>query len=212
MKSESDLTLIIRKHLEEEGYTTYGEVQLKAGNIRCDLFAVKDKVSIAIEAKLTFSFKVLNQAYNWLNHANYVYVLVPAVRRGKSRKFAIQCAKSLGIGVIEVTKAGKLNIVEGDFNSKPKLPKLYDEQKDTVASNSKNEYITEFKLTVNKINDYMVDKNKCKLTDVIKNINHHYKTDKSAVSAIKKMIDIQVIENYYITKEGRSLFLNKYEF
>lgn len=45
-----------------------------------------------------------------------------------------------------------------------------------------------------------------KLSDVMKNIQHHYKTNTSAVSAIKKMIEYKVITNYILGDKG---YINK---
>ena len=209
--TEEDLTEFVRSDFNLLGYTTYAEVCLYGGGSRrCDMFAVKDNESIVFEAKLSFNLKVIEQAYLWKQNANKVFVLIPKTHKQiKSRIFARKICESLGIGVMEVNIiTGKYTItVQPQINNKPKLPKLYEEQKLTKASNDKNEFVTPFKLTVNKLNDYMKNKKKDLLNNVVKNIDHHYSNDKSAVNAIKKLIQKNVIKNFYIKKENNKIVI-----
>jgi hypothetical protein len=96
-----------------------------------------------------------------------------------------------------------------DWCSKPKLPKLYEQQKATVASNSDNEYITPFKITVENLNTYMLNKDRELLTLVIKNIKHHYKTYNSAKHSISEMIRQDVIKGFYLSKCKNKIYINK---
>jgi hypothetical protein len=211
---ESKLIEIVRQYFDNSGYTTYGEVQYKDRR-RCDMYATLDEDTIAFEAKTSFSFKVLEQAEAWLKNANYVYIIVPTVfKRRKQRAFAIRVAKKLNIGIIEVSVRNKtINIIyTGERNNKPALPTLYNEQKDTVASNSENAYVTPFKLTVQKICDYMEDKkNEVLFSKLINNIDHHYKNNKSANGALVKLIKDGVIPGYFIIKINGKNYIKKYD-
>lgn len=211
MNKEAKLALIIRDYFNNKGYTTYGEVIHKSS--RCDLIAKKDEEIIAVEVKMTFSFKLLQQAEYWLDKSNYVYIVVPSVFRRKKRNFAIKVAKKFGIGVFEINKSGKIKLIcDAKLNKIKYNITLYKEQQQTISSNSCNNYVTPFKLTVKKLNEFMEDKNKYVFKDLINEINHHYKSDKSAISALSKLIKDNVIDGYYFTKNGRTLILNKYGF
>ncbi len=217
---ESDLTEFVRKDLESIGFITYAEVCVRGGgDKRCDMYArIEDPMNpqvghtIAFEAKLTFNFKVLEQAYFWKERANEVYVIVPTTFKNMSaRKFARDICRHLGVGVMEVNvKSEKYHItVKPTWCAKPKFPKLYEEQKFIMASNSKNNYMTPFKATVKRMNDFMKDKDREFLTHVVKNIEHHYKGDIAAVRAIKFMIEKNIIQGFYISKENNKIVIKK---
>lgn len=222
---ESDLTEYLRSDIEKLGYTTYAEVKSLKRSNRCDMYAKCEDINnkelfgrtIAFEAKLSFNLKVIQQAYFWKinNLANEVYIVVPYSYKDMStRKFAREICKSFGIGVIEVNmKNNTYNVtVKSTFNKNVKEPKLYAEQKDIIASNSDNKYITPFKMTVKRIDEYMKDKNSEILLTVIKSIDHHYKSDISACRAIKTMIERNVITNYNICKVKNKILIHKHGF
>jgi hypothetical protein len=222
---ESVLTEFVRRDLESIGYTTYAEVCIKGGgDIRCDMFALMEDrdspmfgQSIVFEAKLTFNFKVLEQAWAWKSkkRSHEVYVIVPTTfKNTKTRKFAREICKSLGIGVMEVNvNTQKYQItVKPAWCKNPKLPALYEEQKFIIASNSENKFMTPFKVTVKRLNEYMRDRDRELLTVLVKNVKHHYKGDIAAVRAIKFLVEKNVIQGFYISKEKNKIVIRKYAF
>jgi len=220
---ESVLTEFVRKDLESIGFTTYAEVCVRGGgDKRCDMYGrIEDKDNpnfghtIAFEAKLSFNFKVLEQAYFWKERANEVYVIVPTTFKNMTtRKFARDICKLLGVGVMEVNvKSEKYHVtVKPTWCSNPKFPTLYEEQKFIIASNSQNNYTTPFKITVKRLNEYMKDRDKALLTQVVKNIEHHYKGDMAAVRAIKFLIEKNIIQEFYISKENNKIVIKKHGF
>jgi len=212
---ESELAEKIIEHLEGKGYTSYKEVSMrgKGGNARSDCYFTKEvngkTVTIAVETKTSMTLKVVEQADRWKKHANQVYVCVPTVtRKGwKSRKFAIKMCKALGIGVYEYGTKGIKESNVGIVNEKAKMPPLYEEQKSSVAGNDTGEFFTAFKNTVNELNKFMDDKDEYLLTDLIKEINHHYKSENSAKSSLRKMVEQKVIENYKIEKKSNKIYI-----
>lgn len=212
---ESELAEKIIEHLEKKGYTSYKEVSMrgKGGNARSDCYFTKEvngkTETIAIETKMSMTLKVVEQADRWKKHANQVYVCVPTVtRKGwKSRKFAIKMCKALGIGVFEYGVKGIKESNVGIINEKAKMPPLYEEQKSSVAGNDSGQFFTAFKNTVNELDKFMDDKDEYLLTDLIKEINHHYKSENSAKSSLKKMIERKVIDNYTIEKKSNKIYV-----
>lgn len=218
--TESDLMEYVRKDFISLGYETYAEVTVNGrGGKRCDLYAMNEDVNspeyghtIVFEAKLNFNFKVLEQAYNWKKHANLVYIVVPTATKDiKSRKFAREVCKQLGVGVIEV------NIYNGRYfvtvpspnNPSPKIPKLYKEQKDIISSTNKGKYITAFKVTCLSIDDYMKDKEQTTILNLVNNISHHYKSVNSACRSIAVNIERNIIKGYGIKKDKNRLIIYK---
>jgi hypothetical protein len=212
---ESELAEEIITYLEKKGYTSYKEVSMrgKGGNARSDCYFTKEvngkTETIAVETKTSMTLKVIEQADRWKSHANQVYVCVPTVtRKGwKGRKFAIKMCKALGIGVFEYGVKGIKESNIGLINEKAKMPPLYEEQKDSVAGNDSGQFFTAFKNTVNELDKFMDDKDEYLLTDLIKEINHHYKSENSAKSSLKKMIERKVIDNYTIEKKSNKIYV-----
>ncbi len=218
--TESELTEFVRADLEQIGYTTYAEVCVKGGgDIRCDMYARIESpnhknygMCIAFEAKLNFNFTVLQQAYGWKNRAHEVYVIVPASYKNmKNRKFARELCRLLGVGVMEVNvHTGQYHVtVKPAFCNNPKFPTLYEEQKMILASNADNKFVTPFKITVQRLNEYMKDKDEEILIAAVKNIKHHYKSTVSGVRTLRLLIERGAIQGYNVVKEDNKLILKK---
>lgn len=210
---ESELAKHIIEYLEKQGYVCYKEVSMrgKGGNARSDCYFVKGDETIAVETKTSMTLKVIEQADRWKTHASRVYVCVPTVtRKGwKGRKFALKVCESLGIGVYEYGAKGITESKIAKINIKAKLPPLYEEQKESIAGNDSGQFFTSFKNTVNKLNEFMSDKNECSIIDVVKNTEHHYKSETSAKSSLKKNIERGIIEGYIITKKDKNIYITK---
>lgn len=217
---ESDLALIVVEHLDELDYDVYKEVsKAGGGSDRADIYAVKktgsvnsdsinlDGATVSIETKLNFNMKVLEQAHNWKKWANLNYIAIPMLKRTKVRNFCYHVCESIGIGMIEVDMEKKMCFISVNPtpNENIKPPKLYEEQKLSVAGNDKNQFMTPFKITCNRIQTYMSDKVHIKLSELVKNINHHYKSNMSASTALSKYLELGVLKNLTIKKTKTGL-------
>lgn len=211
---ESDIAQICVTYLENNNYTVYKEVTVNGkGGRRADIYGVDNyNKTIIVEAKMSFSLKVLEQAYSWRLNANEAYICIPKPKRSarKSFMFGKKVCESMGIGIILVDYFNSTCQIELDskvFENNVKIPKLYEAQKYSLAGNDESKYHSAFKETCMNIDKYMADISEpVKLSDVMKNIQHHYKTNTSAVSAIKKMIEYKVITNYILGDKG---YINK---
>jgi hypothetical protein len=212
--TEPELAQKIIKYVVNLNYETYNEVSMHGigGDARADMYFVKRHNgeiidSVVVETKTSFSTKVIQQADRWrtakLSHR--VYVCVPAPKRKdlKSRRFLFKVCKLLGIGVFQYYNNNdflfgiKESVVSETINPK-KYPPLYEQQKDSVAGNSKSEYVTKFKLTVMKLNEFMEDKPHYIWKELIEEIDHHYSNDRSAMGSLKKLIGGSgPIQGYY---------------
>ncbi len=217
---ESILTEYVRADLEKIGFVTYAEVCVKGGgDKRADMFArVEDPLdekygqTIAFEAKLSFNIKVLEQAYFWKNRAHMVYIIVPTSKKNmSSRKFARELCKQIGIGVMEVNLAREQYhiTVQSATCANPTIPELYQEQRMVIASNSNNEFMTPFKRTVMRINEFFADRQFSYITELVKGIDHHYKSDIQAAKAIKILIENRVVKGFYIIKKNHKIVIGK---
>lgn len=217
---ESDLAEKIINYLENKGWISYKEVSVKGkgGGIRSDSYFVKkhnDEIveTMALETKMSFSLKVIEQAEKWLTYANRSYICIPSPKRAtrKTLSFGLKVCKKMNIGVFEVNMTTgiikELNSPTIDKNTK--IPPLYEQQRESVAGNDKSEYITAFKITIINMNEYMKDKEMIELKELLANIKHHYKTISSAMNAIQKMVNRKIIKGYEIKKEDKKIILFK---
>lgn len=210
MKSEKELASYIITYYENLGYEIYKEVyNIHKGN-RADIIAIKNDEYIVIETKMSFGLTIIEQAFKWKENSHKTYICLPSTKRN-SRYFGYNICSDYGIGIIEVSKSGNVRILKDSFkNHSPILPQIYEQQKDQIAGSkpTKDSYITPFKITVNLFKQYLEDKNELvKLTDVIKDINHHYSSDTSAKTSLMKMIKIGVIEDVELIKEKSIVYV-----
>lgn len=214
---EADLAKILVDHLTDLGYDVYKEVSKKGGGSdRADIYAVHNKkgdhlhgATVSIETKMNFNITVLKQAYNWRQFANLNYVAVPVPKRVKDRNFIHSLCEGIGIGLIEIDMHSKQChiMVNPKPNTNIKPPKLYEEQKMSIAGNANNQYMTPFKITCNRLKEFMADKEYCILSTAIKSIHHHYKSNLSAVSSLPKYIEIGIIEGLTIRKTKTGTYI-----
>ena len=104
---EEELTTALRQWLLREGWEVYHEVVYLEN--RADLVATRQGRLWVFEAKTSLSFALIEQAERWEGLANLVSVCVPApsLRRQPGRGVAIRTLDRSGIGLVEVTTAGK---------------------------------------------------------------------------------------------------------
>jgi len=198
---ESELAKHVISYFENLDYTTYKEVSLKGGGtIRSDIYCKKDSESVAIEIKMTMCLKVIEQAFKWRPYANKVYIVIP--KKGKINHFAEQLCQDYGIGLLYYKGSYFEERIKPMLNINAKEPSLYEEQLLSEASNNRGDFVTPFKITVDRIIKYVGD-NKLLLKEVIENIEHHYRDNASATNSIKSMIKIGVIPLSLIKKDNK---------
>lgn len=209
--SEKDLAEIIIEYYENLGYHTYKEVTAKGskggGTNRADIIAVKDDEHIVIETKITFGLKLIQQGYTWKSKSHLTYICLPRKKKTSTKRFGYDICRDLGIGIIEIDiKTKKINFYcESSINEKPDLPKLYESQKDATAGVS-GKYITPFKITKEKILEFIKQNGETSLTKLVEGVDHHYKSNNSAKQSISKLIKIGVIE-LKIFKKNNKIFI-----
>lgn len=209
---ESDLATIIINYFEESGYEIYKEVvNTGSGKNRADIIAVKNDEYTVIETKLSFGLTVIEQCFKWKPFSHYSFICIPRTTKRNSRNFGYSMCRDFGVGVIDINKNGDIRVVhESSYTQDPELPKLYEEQKDQVAGTkpTKGSYITPFRVTCDKLVDYIKLNNETPLLTAIKNIEHHYKSDASAKNALNKLIKMGVISKLKLYKEGRIIYID----
>lgn len=203
---ESELAKIVTDQFEDNGYEIYSEVIYKPGSKRADIVAVKDNEHIVIETKMSMNLTLLQQGYYWKDKVEKVYICFPSTR--KINWFALNMCRDYGIGVyIYKKKTGLELILESSVCTEPDLPKLYEEQKDSISGSKGGGYVTPFSLTRVKLIEHIKTNGEQLLLQSIKDIEHHYSNDNSAKNALNKMINLNVINELEVFRKGKQVWV-----
>lgn len=208
--SEKEIAKIVIDHFESLGFETYKEVTERGGRPRADIIAVKDDKYIVIECKTSMNLKLMEQAYYWTDKSHETYICIPITKRStRSKFFAYNMCRDYGIGVLEVyPKTNSLvERVKSSTTKNPDLPKLYEQQKSSVAGVSSGDFVTPFKITCGKLVDYVKENGPVMLKTAVENIEHHYASNNSAKNSLHKMINIGVISELEIYRESRKIMV-----
>lgn len=193
---EAQLAEKVVKYLRGEGWTVYPEIQVKAHGAIADIVAVREDEVMVIETKTSFGLEVLGQAYEWKGLATYVVAGIPASKkRSKARSFGQLVCWNLGIGMIVVDKLTgevreKLSPRKNEgAKTKVILDILTEEHKTYAkAGNADKQYLTQFKITIQRLMAYVKKNPDCCLKVAVTKIKHHYKHDASARNSLGKQI------------------------
>lgn len=199
---EVDIARPVVEHFRRLDYRVHSEVQ--TGHGRADIVAVKGVDVIVVEAKTRFSFDVVAQAVRWVRLATRVYIVTPPARVGKMGQDQfdllreVMSWKSIGWFVVdrndgrvfERKAAGR----QEKANTNTLLRALAPEQESGPEAGSRGGgYYTEYRGTCNRIAEYVKAKPGATLSDVVRDVPHHYKTAASARTALTKCAEKGVI-------------------
>jgi Holliday junction resolvase len=204
---ESDLAKKIIKRYEKEGYEIYSEVIYKPGSKRADIIAVKDDYYISIETKMSMNLTLIEQSFFWKDKVHESYICFPSSK--KVNWFAVKLCNDLGIGMYKYNKrTDEFQLIhKSSICKEPDLPKLYEGQKDSISGSKGGGYITPFKITCEKLINFVKENNESTLINAIKNIEHHYSSDNSAKNSLHKMINIGVIPELEIFRKSKQIWI-----
>jgi hypothetical protein len=192
--TEVELGKILVNYLKTKDCEVWQEVVI--GHASCDLVFKKDGLLNCVELKLALNTEVIAQAIRWKNTCK-TWVAVPKIKKTKAFKTKLKIIRELGIGLILIdVKKQSIDFIS--YNRPPKLKiNLYkylsNEHSDDVLAGSKNgKRSTQFSRTIEKLIKYKEENKDTSLKDCIKSIEHHYKSDGSALGSIKKYIKLKM--------------------
>lgn len=178
---------------------------------RCiDIVAINDKISIAVEVKTSFNFKVLEQAIGNCKRFNYSYVAVPEF---KDDRFQKKLCEDYGVGLLTLQSGyGNpiRNCVQPKLNrhaSRNKLiPYLHEFSKTSIAGSKSGDggKITAFGITVDNLERYVERYKGCTIKEAVDKISHHYGSNKAACASIYSWIRTGIIKS--VRYENGKLF------
>jgi hypothetical protein len=192
-KDETELAQQVEVLLLRDGWEVYKEVEMPFG--RADIVAVRDGIVWIIETKMQLSVIVAEQAYNRLDYAHYVSVATPLV----TGSLVVQdFLERKGIGWLQVYyKPHAESIRIASERIKPKVSRawprtgharkirsllskyLRPEQKESVPGSNGGQ-VTTYSLTINRVEAYLQVHGPSTISDIIKNVEHHYSSNAGA--------------------------------
>ena len=201
---ETDLADPIRSWFTEQGYEVYQEVCLSGGS--CDIVATTSKLTVAVEMKTSLNFDVFAQALRWVGRAHFVYVAVP---KAKGRELAKLFAENLGVGILEVYKQEVKEVVAPRLRRRisDMRRRLKPEQKYVCKAGSVSGRYTPFKATCFALCNLVLINPGITLKAALARIKTHYRSPKTAMVVLPKMVFKGVIPGLRIEKEGKELRL-----
>ena len=115
--------------------------------------------------------------------------------------------KDYGMGVYIYRKGSMILLEESSYCDNPSLPKLYEEQKDSVSGTKGGGYVTPFSITKNKLIKHVKENGECSLISAVNSIDHHYSSKYSAKNNLHKMININVIKGVSVYQKGKETWI-----
>jgi hypothetical protein len=221
-ESESELAGAVVRHIREDGWEVWQEVQLSSYSAIADIVAYRAPVYWIIECKLRFGLEVVDQACNWRRFAHYISVSVPYVSdRSGSGTLNFVC-KHFGIGVIEVGKRGDWSTGYSVYDHRSLTPTLMrkppsieqlknglrDEHKTWAeAGNSSGRRYTPFADTCYGLARVVAAIPGISFAEALGKIKHHYSTDQSARSSLLKWIEAGRVKDVKVIRSGKAIHL-----
>lgn len=204
---EVELAKDVVKYLEN--YDLYFEV------LDMDIVAKSGNILTSVEVKTNLNFKVIEQAKRNKSYCHYSYIAIPYA---KNRMFAYSICDNLGIGVLEIEYSKFNNKAYIRETVRPKVNRvviskfikshLTPEKKENVpgASGSDGTTITAFKMTLDRMEEYIERHPGCTFKELFDNIDHHYYSFTSARGSTYQWINKGVIKSIYVS--NGKLYLN----
>lgn len=202
---ESDLCKPLAAFMEKsyEGCELYYEVKtIRDRKVDC-VCKTANGETIAIEMKLHANLTVLYQAFNNLECCNYSMILIPAgCLRDFSRSFIKTLCIKLGIGLLLINRYNEIKqetcAVKNDNPNNAQYVKLFEQQKNFIGGEASSACWSEYSQTIYEITNWLKEHKSGNLTDILKQINHHYSSVSNGKQAIMRYIKRGILKQFEI--------------
>ena len=172
-----------------------------------DIVALTKSLSMSIEVKTTFNFKVLDQAISNKPYYHYSYIAVPYF---KDSAFQEQLCKDYGVGLLIYKKHSYsegghvMELVRPKINRNANYSKLFSRLSNIHklslpgTKSGDSDKITAFGVTVENAIKYVNRHSGCSIKEMVENIAHHYRSNEAARANIYSWIRSGVIKGLII--------------
>ena len=189
-QTEVELAAVVVDWLRGLGFIVYQEVQVKSHGRSADIVARRSGIVWVIEAKLSLSLDVVEQALKWAGNAHYVAVAVPKGHRRHTSlldgNLMSEVLEWKGVGLILADGDG--SVVEQQH---PKIHRRANtavitsaltERHETFASagNADGQRYTPFRRTCDNLADIAAGWPGIQFKAALERLRHHYPTEQAA--------------------------------
>ncbi len=194
--TEKELCILFEEYYRE--WEIYKEVPCSGG--RLDMYARKGPLWVAVEVKMRLSTLLITQAQRHRGHANYTHIAIP---HSKGNGPGVEICKTLGIGVYEYRSdyphvPGWYLLHQAEYRRAIKPYRVLDRMKHAVAG-VQHSTESEFKITVYKICEQLKRVGgEASLKGFFKANHFHYRHERSALQAIRKLCEMGAIKEFTI--------------
>lgn len=190
------------------GFDVFQEVEV-AGR-RCDLFATRGPLLIAVECKVRLTYEVIHQALYWRPWAHRSYAAVHQVYR--LDPLQVRLLETVGIGAFVMNDRRIRLDVEAAFTRRAEVQRvrraLREEHRTFAMAGSSNAARwTNFKSSVRELKTFLKAHPGATLKDSVAGIDHHYPNDRAAKSGFVHWIRAGVIPGIRLENERGELRL-----
>lgn len=190
MPTEKELAKRVVSSLKQRGWKVYQEVLCPRRKRVVDIYAVRQvgtyTETCAVEVKRSFGLQVMEQACYWQDYANEAFIAAPRLKSRRARAFALKICRFLGLGVYEITPRTVRHALHAKRASSHKTVPLVEAQRHSEAGSADRDHWTPFKGTCDNLAQYVKHNSGVGLLEAIRAIEHHYKSERSAFSSLKK--------------------------
>lgn len=190
---ETEVAGPVVEWLKRRRFRVYQEVPVRGSSGTADIVAIRGPLVVVVETKVTMSLALLGQARRWLGQFHTVSVAVPWHVQGHAKDGAIMVCNSSGIGLIYVSRQGKVEeVVSPDFHRRARVQKALDSVRPEHADGSipagsaGGSAWTDWKITVRDLGEVVQRKPGVGLREAVGIIKHHYSSDTTARRSLAK--------------------------
>lgn len=191
--TEAELNAVLVAALEKEGWDVYQEVFLPEVGGVADIVARRGERVLVVEGKRRLSLTLLAQAGRWAGYAHHVAILTPLAlpKAGSETQWVRQVCDWMKLSWFKANAHGV--VIRLQEPQEARLADYWDrvlcpEQKTYALSGTNRGFWTPFKKTVRELTSYVLDHPGCALKDAVDGIRHHYKTSRSAVASLQRLL------------------------
>lgn len=208
-ETEAQLAEKVVAWLNEQGWDVYQEVQPFAYGSVADIVAIRGALTWVIETKLVLNMNVIQQAWDWRNHANFISVATPRKKSERLDGMMVRFLKFLNLGRLSIDEFTVIEIVQPNLerNIARNLRNCLSEEHKNYAKagNADNKYWTPFQGTAKAVY-YFVNLNPgCTTKEIVDNVKTHYGSTTTARSCISQYIQRNIIKGIKYEKVGKTL-------
>jgi hypothetical protein len=199
--SEEEMARGVVTELQRQGWDVYQEVTGGRGERRADIVGVRGPAIMVVECKTSLSLRLLDQLMWWRGYAN---IIVGAFGGGRVGDAADSLCKATGVGLWSVGANEVSEKIAPRFHRRTwdGLKKsLRPEQRtaEYAQAGSQGGYWTPFRATCRALYEVAKKEPGIPLREALRRIEHHYASEKSAVSALPALIRRGVIAGVRVT-------------